>query len=86
MEQIQLGYSLKDIPVADDKTYLEKVIGSWEVTDKKMKWKVNRIINPARASKAPKVTFGFPTTECPPILKADRPELLRNVEKVKVPD
>ena len=38
MEQIQLGYSLKDIPVADDKVYLEKVIGSWEVTDKKMKW------------------------------------------------
>ena len=74
MEQINLGYSLKDIPVTDDKTYLEKVIGSWEATDKKMKWKVNRIINPARANQASKATFGFPTTECPPALKADRPE------------
>ena len=74
MEQINLGYSLKDIPVTDEKTYLEKVIGTWEITDKKMKWKVNRIINPARANQAPKATFGFPTTECPPALKADRPE------------
>ena len=36
MEQIQLGYSLKDIPIPEDKVYLEKVISSWEVSDKKM--------------------------------------------------
>ena len=50
MEQIQLGYSLKDIPIPENKVYLEKVISSWEVSDKKMKWKVHRINNPARTA------------------------------------
>ena len=73
MEQIQLGYSLKDIPIPEDKAYLEKVISSWEVSDKKMKWKVHRINNPTRSGKESKKTFGFPTTEAPPTLKADLP-------------
>ena len=73
MEQIQLGYSLKDIPVAEDKVYLEKVISSWDVTDKQMKWKVHRINNPTRVAKTSKNTFGFPTAEAPPTLKPDLP-------------
>ena len=56
MEQILLGYSLKDIPVAADKTVLEKVISSWEVTNRKMKWKVNRVYNPPMANKASKAS------------------------------
>ena len=73
MEQIQLGYSLKDIPIPENKVYLEKVISSWEVSDKKMKWKVHRINNPARTAKESKNTFGFPTVEAPPTLKPDLP-------------
>ena len=72
MEQISLGYSLKDIPVPEDKVVLEKVISSWEVTGKKMKWKVNRIFNP-KARGTAKKTFGFPTTEKAPIPKPDCP-------------
>ena len=83
MEQIQLGYSPKDIPIADDKVYLEKVISSWEVSDKKMKWKVHRINNPARTAKEAKNTFGFPTVEAPPTLKADLPttKALKNFQE-----
>ena len=73
MEQIQLGYSLKDIPVPEDKVYLEKVIASWGKTDKKMKWKVHRINNPTRTARESKNTYGFPTVEAPPTLKADLP-------------
>ena len=73
MEQIQLEYSLKDIPVPEDKVYLEKVIASWGKTDKKMKWKVHRINNPTRTAREPKNTFGFPTVEAPPTLKPDLP-------------
>ena len=73
MEQIQLGYSLKDIPTPDDKVYLEGVISSWGKTDKKMRWKVHRINNPGRVARESKNTFGFPTVEAPPMLKADLP-------------
>ena len=73
MEQIQLGYSLKDIPTPDDKVYLEKVIASWGKTDKKMRWKVHRINNPGRVARESKNTYGFPTVEAPPMLKADLP-------------
>ena len=52
MEQISLGYSLKDISVPEDKVVLEKVISSWEVTGKKMKFQSNpqcRLLNPTKS-------------------------------------
>ena len=46
MEQINLGYSLKDIPLPDDKTQIQILIQSWEVTDKAMRWKILKTFNP----------------------------------------
>ena len=71
MEQINLGYSLKDIPVTDDKTYVQKVIAKWDLTDKAMKWKVCRVYGKTKWAK--KETYGFPTCAPAPIPKPDCP-------------
>ena len=71
MEQINLGYSLKDIPLTDDKTYVQKVIAKWDITDKAMKWKVCRVFGKTKWGK--KETYGFPTCAPAPIPKPDCP-------------
>ena len=93
MEQVNLGYSLRDIPVTDDKTYLQILIQSWEPTNKQMKWKILKTFNPEAFNNGNKENFGFPTTRPAPIPKPDCPaskpllkfqrgmvELFKNVE------
>ena len=93
MEQVNLGYSLKDIPLSDDKTHLQILIQSWEKTFKAMKWKVLKTFNPEAFKNDKKEKFGFPTTRPAPIPKPDCPaskpmlnfqrgmvELIKNVE------
>ena len=93
MEQVNLGYSLKDIPVPDDKTHLQILIQSWEPTNKAMKWKILKTFNPEAFGNDKKEKFGFPTTRPAPIPKPDCPaakpflafqrgmvELIRSVE------
>ena len=73
MEQIDFGYSLKDIPVTDDKVYVQKVISKWEITDKAMKWKVCRLFGKKTNKWGKKEKFGFPTTAPAPIPRPDCP-------------
>ena len=73
MEQIKFEYSLKDIPVTDDKIYVQKVISKWELTDKAMKWKVCRAFGKKTNKSGRKEKYGFPTCAPAPIPKADCP-------------
>ena len=73
MEQINLGYSLKDIPLPDDKTQIQILIQSWEVTDKAMRWKILKTFNPEAFGNEKKEKFGFPTARPAPIPKPDCP-------------
>ena len=73
MEQINLGYSLKDIPVSDDKTYLQILIQSWEATDKTMRWKILKFFHPEAFRNSNKNTYGFRTTAKAPKAKPDCP-------------
>ena len=73
MDQINLGYSLKDIPLADDKTFLQILIQSWEKTDKAMRWKILKTFHPEAFQNSGKENYGFKTTKPAPTPKTDCP-------------
>ena len=73
MEQINLGYSFKDIPLPDDKTYLQILIESWEKSDKQMRWRIFKVLHPEAFKNNGKNNFGFRTSAKAPQPKPDCP-------------
>ena len=71
MDQINLGYSLKDIPLPDDKTFLQILIQAWEITDKAMRWRILKFFHPEVFQNSGKENFGFKTSKPAPIPKPD---------------
>ena len=60
MEQVNLGYSTKNIPVPDQKTYLNMLISSLEQGLHRMQWSALHFMNPT-AKQTTKQTFNFAT-------------------------
>ena len=73
MDQINFGYSLKDIPLPDDKTFLQILIQAWEITDKAMRWRIKKFFHPEVFQNSGKENFGFKTSKPAPIPKPDCP-------------
>ena len=72
MERIDFGYSLKNIPVGDEKTFCMTLFNASEKTQESMKWKVLKTFNPENFG-GKKQTFGFPTTAAAPDPKPECP-------------
>ena len=79
--------------MADDKTYVQKVIAKWELTNTAMKWRVCRRFGKKANKQGKKETYGFPTCAIAPTPKPDCPaakplkefqkgmiELIRDIE------
>ena len=81
--RINLGYSLKNIPMPTAKEYRKRLIEKVEIVIKKMRWKA---IFAKGDLKAPeRNTFGFKTKNCPPQveeLKAFEEDLYKMIENV----
>ena len=73
MEQVNFGYSFKDIPLPDDKTYLQILIESWEKSDKQMRWRIFKVLHPEAFKNNGKNNFGFRTSAKAPKPKPDCP-------------
>ena len=67
MAQRNFGYSLKNIPVPDDKVYRLEVIASADKTIANMRWRAWHFLNKTKTQT--KQTFGFPT--CNPAFRVD---------------
>ena len=64
MEQVNFGYSLKNIPIPEEKVYLQMLVNSTEKVMRSIRWKVLHFLNPQKPSK--KETFGFNSTKPAP--------------------
>ena len=68
MEKVNLGYSVKNIPLANGATYKLKLVEKIESVIKRMRWKA--IFFTARNKDNPEVeTYGLPTEKCPQQVK-----------------
>ena len=67
MEQTNLGYSTKNIPIPDQKTYLCMLVSSLEEGLKRMRWRADIKLHPEKYQNQ-KQTFGFKTANSAPIL------------------
>lgn len=65
MDQMNLGYSTKNIPLPSRKNYLQRLIERTEKFTRAIRWRAFFFLNP-NASKDTKETFGFNTTKPPP--------------------
>ena len=90
MERINLGYSLKNIPVPDQKTYLKMLISSQEQALHRMQRSALHYLYP-KTQKSSKQTFGFPTPLPPPNLeqlqefKQGLVKIVENIEFTNIP-
>jgi hypothetical protein len=64
MEPMNLGYSIKNIPLAQPSDYLKCLINKTESLLRRMRWKAFFYLNPQAQSRQ-KETFGFNTTNSP---------------------
>ena len=68
MEQVNFGYSLKNIPVPSPQEYHQEMINSVEKLLNRMNWKVFHSQNPDKSG-AKKEKFGFNTSKPAPKAK-----------------
>ena len=84
MEPVNLGHSMKDIPVPKQKVYKQMMINSLEKFIQNLRWKIIFFLNPYNSKK--KETFGFKTTNVPkpvPELEAFENDMLEMVKKIE---
>ena len=65
MDQVNLGYSTKNIPIPGKKEYLQRLINSAEKFVRAIRWRTHFFLNPNK-NKNKKETYGFPSTKSPP--------------------
>ena len=85
MEQVNLGYSTKNIPVPSRKNYLQELISSTESFIKNIRWRSYFFLNPNTKPKH-KDAFGFPSTKPPPYvpeLKELEDGMLNIIQNIK---
>ena len=84
MEQVTFNYSLKNIPIPNQKEYRLELINSVENFSSNLKWRCFHFLNPSNNNQ--KETFDFRTTNPAPIideLKEFENDLLDLVKNVK---
>ena len=87
-KSLDLGYSLKNIPIPSPATYTGKLIERTEDLIKRMRWRAFFFLKRDEETDGPetKETFGFRTRKCPPRvedLEAFEDDLLRLIENVQ---
>ena len=86
MERINLGYSVKNIPIGNERGYKLQLLESVETLIKKMRWKAIFYNSPYDQNLDKKESYGLKTPYCPPQVKElvpfenDLLELARNVK------
>ena len=86
MERINLGYSVKNIPIGNERGYKLQLLESVETLIKKMRWKAIFYNSPHDQNLDKKESYGLKTPYCPPQVKElvpfenDLLELARNVK------
>ena len=84
MERVDLGHSVKDIPVPSRKEYQQMVINSGEKFMKNLRWKVLHFFRPNMRN--PKETYEFKSLKNPPPIPEIKPfendliDLIKNIE------
>ena len=84
MELVNLGHSIKDIPVPNKKVYLQILINSVEKFIQNLRWKTLFYLKPS--TKEVKNTFGFKSTKTPPAVPELKPfeddiiDMMKNIE------
>ena len=93
MEKVNFGYSLKNIPAPNERTYKLQLIEKIELLIKKLRWKAIFFINNSKEtgeSRASGSEYGLKSNKCPPQLKElipfedDLVELVKNIKFRKV--
>ena len=85
MEKLNLGYSLKNIPIPTENNYLKLLIARTEQFIQKMRWRAFFYLNPDLKQEV-KETFGFKSSRTAPQVKELTPfenDLLQVISKVK---
>ena len=85
LEQINLGYSTKNIPTCSEKQYIKSLINRTEQFVKNVRWKAFFFLNPGLNIEN-KETYGFNSTRPPPFipeLKEFEDGLTSIIEKIK---
>ena len=89
MERVNFGYSVKNIPLPNERAYKLQLIVKIEAVIKRMRWKAN-FYDPKNATtesqRAKIETFGLKTAYCPkkvPELNLFENELIQLAENVK---
>ena len=68
MEQVNLGYSMKNIPMPSRNTYLQMFINSIEKTSRNLSWKAHFFLNPPTKTSS-KENYGFKSIAPAPFVK-----------------
>jgi len=85
MEKINLGYSLKNIPIPKRDLYMKALIDKTHKFLKRMRWRAYFFDNPAQSNQR-RETFGFNSEKSPPSVKdtlpfeSDMYQLIGNIE------
>ena len=67
MEQVNFGYSLKNIPIPENRVYLQMLINSAEKVTRSIRWRDFHFLNP-KTPGPKKETYGFNSTKPAPIV------------------
>ena len=86
MEQVNLGHSIKDIPIAAQKVIVSMILNSIESFTNNIGWRVHHFLNPGNKDKKEK--YGFKTLNKPPKasvvalepFKADLVTMIKEIE------
>ena len=79
-------YSAKNIPLADEKTYMEMMIHAIEKFGRNISWRAFFKLNPNVVTKT-KETYGFKSTNAPPRLmelRAFEKDLVKLMQGIKI--
>jgi hypothetical protein len=85
MDQVNLGYSTKNIPIPDKKEYLKRMISSAERLIRRIRWRTFFFLN-KDATTEKKTTYGFCSSRAPPYImdlkqfEDDMLNLVQNIE------
>ncbi len=85
MDQVNFGYSTKNIPIPNKKDYLQQLIKSAEKFIRTARWRSHFFLKPT-TSKTDKETYGFNSTKTPPnipLLKEFEDGILNIVQTVR---
>ena len=88
MEKLDIDYSLKNIPIPSNESYLIKLIEKIESVVKRMRWRAHFFLQEKHESDIRREDFGFKSKITPPQcehMEAFEKELLNIITKYQIP-